>query len=65
MFFLLSLSVLNASIAFAEHVPIVHIARKLPMEQMKVKPLLHHMLGNGHFEAYSKAIEHFVVASAC
>ena len=31
---------------------------------MKAKPLLHHTLGNGHFEAYSKAAEHFVVASA-
>lgn len=31
---------------------------------MKDKPLLHHTLGNGHFEAYSKAVEHFVVASA-
>ena len=30
---------------------------------MKAKPLLHHTLGNGHFEAYSKAAEHFVIAS--
>ena len=31
---------------------------------MKAKPLLHHTLGNGRFEAYSKATEHFIVASA-
>ena len=31
---------------------------------MRAKPLLHHTLGNGHFEAYSRAAEHFVVASA-
>jgi len=30
---------------------------------MKAKPLLYHTLGNGHFEAYRKAAEHFVVAS--
>lgn len=59
-----SLSVLNATVAFAERVPVVHIVGTPPTEQMKAKPLLHHTLGNGHFEAYSKAAEHFVVASA-
>ena len=59
-----SLPVLNASAAFAERVPVVHIVGTPPTGQMKAKPLLHHTLGNGHFEAYSKAAENFVVASA-
>ncbi|KAF9650215.1 pyruvate decarboxylase [Thelephora ganbajun] len=50
--------------SFAERVPVVHVVGTPPTEQMKDKPLLHHTLGNGHFEAYSKAAEHFVVASA-
>lgn len=58
-----SLSVLNTTVAFAERVPVVHIVGTPPTEQMKARPLLHHTLGNGHFEAYSKAAEHFVVAS--
>lgn len=61
---LCSLSVLSAGVAFAERVPVVHIVGTPTTEQMKAKPLLHHTLGNGHFEAYSKAAEHFVVASA-
>lgn len=52
------------TLAFAERVPIIHIVGTPPTEQIKAKPLLHHTLGNGHFEAYSKAAEHFVVASA-
>lgn len=52
------------SIAFAERVPVVHVVGTPTTKQMKDKPLLHHTLGNGHFEAYSKAVEHFVVASA-
>lgn len=59
-----SLSVLNVNAAFAERVPVVHIVGTPPTKQMKEKPLLHHTLGNGHFEAYSKAAENFVVASA-
>jgi pyruvate decarboxylase len=51
-------------VAFAERVPVIHVVGTPPTEQMKAKPLLHHTLGNGHFEAYSKAAEHFVVASA-
>jgi pyruvate decarboxylase len=54
----------ECTLAFAERVPIIHIVGTPPTEQMKAKPLLHHTLGNGHFEAYSKAAEHFVVASA-
>jgi len=59
-----SLSALSAGVAFAERVPVVHIVGTPSTKQMKTKPLLHHTLGNGHFEAYSKAVEHFVVASA-
>ena len=58
------LSVLSAIVAFAERIPVIHIVGTPPTKQMKTKPLLHHTLGNGHFEAYSKAAEHFVVASA-
>lgn len=50
--------------SFAERVPVIQIVGTPPTKQMKLKPLLHHTLGNGHFEAYSKAAEHFVVASA-
>jgi len=58
------LPALSARVAFAERVPVVHIVGTPSTKQMKAKPLLHHTLGNGHFEAYSKAVEHFVVASA-
>ena len=57
-------SALSVGAAFAERVPVVHIVGTPSTKQMKAKPLLHHTLGNGHFEAYSKAVEHFVVASA-
>ncbi|KAF9790319.1 pyruvate decarboxylase [Thelephora terrestris] len=50
--------------SFAERVPVIHIVGTPTTRQMKAKPLLHHTLGNGHFEAYSKAAQHFVVASA-
>lgn len=49
------LSAING-VAGCEHG--VHIVGTLPTTQMKTKSLLHHTLGDGHFEAHSKATEH-------
>ncbi|THH20547.1 hypothetical protein EW146_g826 [Bondarzewia mesenterica] len=45
--------------AFSEHVPILHIAGVPSTTQQKNKPMLHHTLGDGRFDAYLKASEQF------
>jgi len=41
--------------AFSEHVPVVHIVGVPSTEQQKDKPMLHHTLGDGRFDAYLRA----------
>lgn len=43
--------------AFAEHVPVVHIVGTPDTQRLKTRPILHHTLGNGRFDAYIKAAE--------
>jgi pyruvate decarboxylase len=50
--------------AFSEHVPIVHIVGVPSTGQLKNKPLLHHTLGDGRFDAYMKASEQFTISHA-
>ncbi|KAI9438445.1 pyruvate decarboxylase, partial [Russula earlei] len=45
--------------AFSEHVPIVHIVGVPSTEQQKNKPMLHHTLGDGRYDAYLKAAQQF------
>ncbi|KAI0259828.1 pyruvate decarboxylase [Gloeopeniophorella convolvens] len=48
--------------AFSEHVPIVHIAGVPSTGQQRDKPMLHHTLGDGRYDAYYKASEQFTWA---
>jgi pyruvate decarboxylase len=41
--------------AFSEHVPVVHIVGVPSTEQHRNKPMLHHTLGDGRYDAYLKA----------
>ncbi|KLO14832.1 pyruvate decarboxylase [Schizopora paradoxa] len=50
--------------AFSENVPIVHIAGVPNTTQLKNKPMLHHTLGDGRFDAYEKAAAQFSIAQA-
>lgn len=50
--------------AFSEHVPVLHIVGVPSTAQQKSKPMLHHTLGDGRFDAYHKAAEHFVKSHA-
>ncbi|KDQ62391.1 hypothetical protein JAAARDRAFT_30294 [Jaapia argillacea MUCL 33604] len=50
--------------AFSEHVPILHIVGVPNTMQLKNKPMLHHTLGDGRFDAYTKAAEQFTVSQA-
>jgi len=45
--------------AFSEHVPVVHIVGVPSTEQQKIKPMLHHTLGDGRYDAYLKAAKQF------
>ncbi|KAH9080651.1 pyruvate decarboxylase [Lactarius deliciosus] len=45
--------------AFSEHVPVVHVVGVPSTEQQKNKPMLHHTLGDGRFDAYLKAAQQF------
>ncbi|KAH9971927.1 pyruvate decarboxylase [Lactifluus volemus] len=45
--------------AFSEQVPIVHIAGVPSTGQQKLKPMLHHTLGDGRYDAYLKAAQQF------
>ena len=52
---------MNFVIAFSEMVPVLHIVGVPNTVQQKNKPLLHHTLGDGRFDAYKKASEQFTV----
>ncbi|KAF9073846.1 pyruvate decarboxylase [Rhodocollybia butyracea] len=48
--------------AYAEIVPVVHIAGFPSLDEQKHKPLLHHTLGDGRYTAYAQAAEQFACA---
>jgi len=50
--------------AFSEMVPVVHIAGVPNLMQQSTKPLLHHTLGDGRYDAYTKAAEQFTYSQA-
>ncbi|OAX42334.1 pyruvate decarboxylase [Rhizopogon vinicolor AM-OR11-026] len=50
--------------AFSEMVPVLHIVGVPSTTQLKSKPMLHHTLGNGRFDAYTKAAEQVTIAQA-
>ncbi|KAM5533631.1 hypothetical protein V8D89_012744 [Ganoderma adspersum] len=50
--------------AFSEHVPVLHIAGVPSTSQQKAKPMLHHTLGDGRYDAYYKAAQEFTIAQA-
>ncbi|KAK1221026.1 hypothetical protein PQX77_016176 [Marasmius sp. AFHP31] len=50
--------------AFSEMVPVLHIAGVPSTAQQKTKPMLHHTLGDGRYDAYLKAAEQFTVTQA-
>ncbi|KAL0563434.1 hypothetical protein V5O48_018634, partial [Marasmius crinis-equi] len=50
--------------AFSEMVPVLHIAGVPSTAQQKTKPMLHHTLGDGRYDAYVKAAEQFTSAQA-
>lgn len=50
--------------AFSEHIPVLHIVGVPSTSQLKSKPLLHHTLGDGRFDAYTKAAEQVTASSA-
>ncbi|KAJ7459792.1 pyruvate decarboxylase [Mycena latifolia] len=50
--------------AFSEMVPVLHIVGVPSTTQQKTKPLLHHTLGDGRFDAYIKASENFTISQA-
>ncbi|KAF9527537.1 pyruvate decarboxylase THI3 [Crepidotus variabilis] len=47
--------------SFSEMVPVLHIVGAPSTGQQKNRPLLHHTLGDGRYDAYSKAAQQFVV----
>ncbi|EMD33924.1 hypothetical protein CERSUDRAFT_107720 [Gelatoporia subvermispora B] len=50
--------------AFSEHVPVLHIVGVPSTSQQKNKPMLHHTLGDGRYDAYFKAAQQFTIAQA-
>ncbi|ESK94985.1 pyruvate decarboxylase [Moniliophthora roreri MCA 2997] len=50
--------------AFSEMVPVLHIAGVPSTAQQKTKPMLHHTLGDGRYDAYIRAAEQFTIAQA-
>ncbi|KAI0770183.1 pyruvate decarboxylase [Fomes fomentarius] len=50
--------------AFSEHVPVLHIVGAPSTSQQKAKPMLHHTLGDGRYDAYFKAAQQFTIAHA-
>ncbi|KAH9480463.1 Putative pyruvate decarboxylase C3G9.11c [Psilocybe cubensis] len=50
--------------AFSEMVPVLHIVGVPSTIQQKTKPLLHHTLGDGRFDAYRQAASHFAIKNA-
>ncbi|KAI6041421.1 thiamine diphosphate-binding protein [Pisolithus marmoratus] len=50
--------------AFSEMVPVLHIVGVPSTLQLKTRPLLHHTLGDGRFDAYTKAAQQFTLTQA-
>ncbi|CDO69055.1 hypothetical protein BN946_scf184992.g4 [Trametes cinnabarina] len=50
--------------AFSEHVPVLHVVGVPSTTQQKAKPMLHHTLGDGRYDAYYKASQQFTIAQA-
>nr|BAU45069.1 pyruvate decarboxylase [Phanerochaete sordida] len=50
--------------AFSERVPVLHIVGVPSTAQQKSKPMLHHTLGDGRYDAYLKAAEQFAISTA-
>ncbi|KAI0035188.1 pyruvate decarboxylase [Vararia minispora EC-137] len=50
--------------AFSEHIPVVHIVGVPSTAQQKSKPMLHHTLGDGRYDAYYTAAQQFAVSWA-
>ncbi|TDL28903.1 pyruvate decarboxylase [Rickenella mellea] len=50
--------------AFSEHVPVLHLVGVPSTVQWKAKPMLHHTLGDGRFDAYTKASSHVTISQA-
>jgi pyruvate decarboxylase len=50
--------------AFSENVPLLHIVGVPNTDQLKNKPLLHHTLGDGRFDAYTKVAQQYSIADA-
>lgn len=50
--------------AFSEMVPVLHIAGVPSTSQQKSKPMLHHTLGDGRYDAYVRANEQFTISQA-
>ncbi|KAJ7178207.1 thiamine diphosphate-binding protein [Mycena filopes] len=48
--------------AFSEMVPVVHVVGVPSTVQQAAKPMLHHTLGDGRFDAYLKAAENITVS---
>ncbi|KAJ3504907.1 hypothetical protein NLJ89_g7695 [Agrocybe chaxingu] len=47
--------------AFSEMVPVLHIVGVPNTAQQKTRPLLHHTLGDGRYDAYGKAASQFTI----
>ncbi|KAF8158340.1 thiamine diphosphate-binding protein [Crassisporium funariophilum] len=50
--------------AFSEMVPVLHIVGVPSTVQQKNRPLLHHTLGDGRYDAYKKAASQFTIFQA-
>ncbi|KAL1707971.1 thiamine diphosphate-binding protein [Schizophyllum commune] len=50
--------------AFSEMVPVLHIVGVPSTAQQTAKPMLHHTLGDGRYDAYEKAAQQFTIAQA-
>ncbi|KAI0333709.1 pyruvate decarboxylase [Cubamyces sp. BRFM 1775] len=50
--------------AFSEHIPVLHLVGVPSTSQQKAKPMLHHTLGDGRYDAYYKASQQFTIAQA-
>ncbi|KAI0631964.1 pyruvate decarboxylase [Trametes polyzona] len=48
--------------AFSEHIPVLHLVGVPSTTQQKAKPMLHHTLGDGRYDAYYKASQQFTIA---
>ncbi|KAF8895454.1 thiamine diphosphate-binding protein [Infundibulicybe gibba] len=50
--------------AFSEMVPVLHLVGVPSTKQQKTKPMLHHTLGDGRYDAYMKAAQQFTISQA-